>query len=681
VTEQSGLPWQEDLVEALGRTRDLRKLRTIGDERGIEREFRGDAVAVGLERVLPREFLDRERGKLAPAAAARERLRVARKAGTHRFGQRGRKALVAFAEMDGRKDFRFGRAMVGRLGEFQQDIRAANLEGRDIDPGSGGLAPVPRRVKHGETATAEAFAAADAPVVFVGRGKPFRADQYLALALLLEPFEAAERAEFVPENIAQGGQMQHIERGVVEQALAERALRPVCLLAVLVERDAKMLFEQRGKANARPVEQLGREHRVKEAANLETAEIVQQAQVEIAAMHDQVFRRKARPERREVDRRQHIHQEDFTRDVELQQADARSVVEEVIGLGIERHLGRTVEGSKERRKLRGLVDEAVGGRRFQNFNGLVSVFKAKRSFWKPLMNAKLDFFTEDNQGDEAFYRGSVPFFFTFVSFFKAGKVGRGSRLFAFIRGSEKFLLCFLRIFCLGSMFMKVVVLCSGGMDSVTSLHWARREHTVAAAVSFNYGAKHNHREIRFASEHTDKLGLRHEIIALDFVERLFSSTLLKSGGAIPEGHYEADNMRQTVVPFRNAIMLSIATGLAESIGAEGLVIAAHSGDHAVYPDCREEFMHAFAEAMRTGTYAGIKLLRPFIAMNKAQIAAEGARLGVDFARTWSCYKGGTVHCGKCGTCVERREAFILAALPDPTTYESNDPLPEKPKPF
>jgi 7-cyano-7-deazaguanine synthase len=164
-----------------------------------------------------------------------------------------------------------------------------------------------------------------------------------------------------------------------------------------------------------------------------------------------------------------------------------------------------------------------------------------------------------------------------------------------------------------------------------------------------------------------------------FVGRLFSSTLLKGGAAVPDGHYEADTMRQTVVPFRNAIMLSIAAGLAESIGAEGLVIAAHGGDHVIYPDCREEFMRAFAEAMRTGTYAGIKLLRPFIAMNKAQIAAEGARLGIDFARTWSCYKGGAVHCGKCGTCVERREAFALAALPDPTIYASTDALPSKPK--
>lgn len=226
--------------------------------------------------------------------------------------------------------------------------------------------------------------------------------------------------------------------------------------------------------------------------------------------------------------------------------------------------------------------------------------------------------------------------------------------------------------------MKVVVLCSGGMDSVTALHWAAREHGVAAAVSFDYGAKHNHRELPLAAEHAAGLGVPHELVHLDFVGRLFASDLLKSGGAIPDGHYEEKLMKLTVVPFRNAIMLSIACGFAESAGAEGLVIAAHSGDHAIYPDCREEFMRAMADAMRLGTYAGVKLLRPFITMTKAEIAAAGSRLGVNFARTWSCYKGGAIHCGTCGTCVERREAFLQAGLADPTEYASHDPLPPKP---
>lgn len=225
--------------------------------------------------------------------------------------------------------------------------------------------------------------------------------------------------------------------------------------------------------------------------------------------------------------------------------------------------------------------------------------------------------------------------------------------------------------------MRVVVLCSGGMDSVTALHWARSEHTIVAALSFDYGSKHNHREIPFAAIQARLVGVRHEVIELEFMNRLFSSALLKSGGAVPDGHYEAAGMQQTVVPFRNAIMLSIACGMAESAGAEGLVIAAHGGDHAVYPDCREEFMRAMGEAMRHGTYAGIALLRPFIAMRKSGIAILGAKLGVDFAQTWSCYKGGPCHCGRCGTCVERREAFIDAGLFDPTAYEATDPLPSK----
>jgi 7-cyano-7-deazaguanine synthase len=231
------------------------------------------------------------------------------------------------------------------------------------------------------------------------------------------------------------------------------------------------------------------------------------------------------------------------------------------------------------------------------------------------------------------------------------------------------------------LHMKVVVLCSGGMDSVTALHWAAREHVVVAALSCDYGAKHGARELPMAAAQAALLGVRHEVVKLDFVNRLFSSALLQSGGDIPEGHYEAENMKQTVVPFRNAIFLSIACGFAESAGAEGLVIAAHGGDHAIYPDCREEFMAAMRDAMRLGTYANVELLRPFIAMNKGEIAALGTRLGVDFKRTWSCYKGGAEgarHCGKCGTCVERREAFAMAGVSDPTGYVDEGPLPASP---
>ena len=227
--------------------------------------------------------------------------------------------------------------------------------------------------------------------------------------------------------------------------------------------------------------------------------------------------------------------------------------------------------------------------------------------------------------------------------------------------------------------MKVVVLCSGGMDSVTALHWAREQHAVVSVLSFDYGSKHNHCEIPFAAEHAQLVGAPHRVIPLDFIGRFFASDLLKSGGDVPDGHYADDNMRKTVVPFRNGIMLAAAAGFAESVGAEGLVIAAHTGDHTIYPDCREDFMKAMGDAMKFGTYAGIELLRPFIALDKAGIAREGARLGVDFKKTWSCYKGGAIHCGTCGTCVERREAFQLAGLPDPTEYEQRPPIPVGPK--
>ena len=223
--------------------------------------------------------------------------------------------------------------------------------------------------------------------------------------------------------------------------------------------------------------------------------------------------------------------------------------------------------------------------------------------------------------------------------------------------------------------MKTTVLLSGGMDSVTALYHAAAEHEVTDALSFDYGSKHNHREIPFARHHAEKLGVRHTVIPLHFIAEHFASDLLQSGGDIPDGHYEEDSMKRTVVPFRNGIMLSVAAGFAESRGAEALVIAAHARDHAIYPDCREAFMLAMGDAIRLGTYAGIAVLRPFIALTKSQIAARGAALGVDFAQTWSCYKGGDFHCGTCGTCVERSEAFLIAGLNDPTEYISRAPLP------
>ena len=225
---------------------------------------------------------------------------------------------------------------------------------------------------------------------------------------------------------------------------------------------------------------------------------------------------------------------------------------------------------------------------------------------------------------------------------------------------------------------RTLVLLSGGMDSVTALYWARQQHEVVGAVSFDYGSKHNEKEIAFAAWHCAQMQVKHDTVALPFVNDLFASDLLKSGGDIPDGHYEEQSMKRTVVPFRNGIMLAIACGIAESREAEALVIAAHSGDHAIYPDCREPFMHSMANAMREGTYARIELLRPFIDKDKTAIAQLGHDLGIDFAQTWSCYKGGHIHCGTCGTCVERREAFLKAGLTDPTVYATTGPLPEKP---
>ena len=223
--------------------------------------------------------------------------------------------------------------------------------------------------------------------------------------------------------------------------------------------------------------------------------------------------------------------------------------------------------------------------------------------------------------------------------------------------------------------MRVVVLVSGGMDSVTALYDARASHQVDAALSFRYGSKHNDREIPCARWHCERLGVVHRVISLEFIGELFRSALLRSGGEIPDGDYDEARMRQTVVPFRNGILLAAAAGYAESAGAEGLVIAAHAGDHALYPDCREPFLEAMGTAIRLGTYAGITLLRPFVAFTKARIAARARELGVDLGRTWSCYRGGEVHCGTCGTCVERRDAFALAGVPDPTEYQDRTPRP------
>lgn len=217
------------------------------------------------------------------------------------------------------------------------------------------------------------------------------------------------------------------------------------------------------------------------------------------------------------------------------------------------------------------------------------------------------------------------------------------------------------------MKKNALIVVSGGMDSTTMLYEYADE--IALAVTFDYGANHGPKEIPLAQMHCKRLGIEHIVIKMDFMQRYFQSSLLSGAEAIPEGNYDDENMRSTVVPFRNGIMLAIACGLAESRGLKRLMIANHAGDHAIYPDCRPAFVEAMSQATQAGTYDGICIDAPYTNLTKGEIAARGKRLGIDYSETWSCYKGGDKHCGKCGTCMERKEALAAAGIPDPTVYE------------
>lgn len=212
-----------------------------------------------------------------------------------------------------------------------------------------------------------------------------------------------------------------------------------------------------------------------------------------------------------------------------------------------------------------------------------------------------------------------------------------------------------------------VIIVSGGMDSITLLYDHKDE--IALGISFDYGSNHNVREIPFAKMHCERLGIKHITINLDFMHQYFKSSLLDGAEAIPEGHYADDNMKSTVVPFRNGIMLSIAIGIAESNNLDQVFIANHGGDHTIYPDCRPEFINAIDAAATAGTYNNVKVVAPYTKITKSDIARIGKKLGIDYTETWSCYKGGEVHCGKCGTCVERKEALAEAGIEDKTICE------------
>ncbi len=217
------------------------------------------------------------------------------------------------------------------------------------------------------------------------------------------------------------------------------------------------------------------------------------------------------------------------------------------------------------------------------------------------------------------------------------------------------------------MSKDALIVVSGGMDSITMLYEYKDE--IALGISFDYGSNHNANEIPLAKMHCDRLGIKHITLPLSFMQQHFKSSLLEGGNAIPEGHYNSENMASTVVPFRNGIMLSIACGIAESNGLQRVLIANHGGDHNIYPDCRPEFIDAMSNAMTAGTDTKVKIFAPYTNITKAQIARHGKALGIDYSETWSCYKGGNKHCGKCGTCIERKEALMEAGIVDTTEYE------------
>lgn len=222
--------------------------------------------------------------------------------------------------------------------------------------------------------------------------------------------------------------------------------------------------------------------------------------------------------------------------------------------------------------------------------------------------------------------------------------------------------------------MKTVVVCSGGLDSVTLAHVVADTRDLTRLVSFDYGQRHA-KELEFAARAATRLGVPHDVIDMRGIGAVLTgSALTQDDVEVPDGHYAEDTMRITVVPNRNAIMLTVAYGIAAAHGDNAVATAVHGGDHFIYPDCRPEFTRAF-EVMQNHAldgYANVSLFTPFVDIPKAEIVTIGARHNVPFGDTWSCYKGGANHCGRCGTCVERREAFAIAGVDDPTTYDDPD---------
>jgi 7-cyano-7-deazaguanine synthase len=224
--------------------------------------------------------------------------------------------------------------------------------------------------------------------------------------------------------------------------------------------------------------------------------------------------------------------------------------------------------------------------------------------------------------------------------------------------------------------MKTVIVYSGGLDSTVLLYHLREAGHELHALSIDYGQRHRC-ELDRAAAICAELGIPQPMADLSAIQPLLAGSSLTSPEIeVAEGHYTEESMKSTVVPNRNMIFLSIATGHALSIKAGQIAYAAHSGDHAIYPDCRNEFADAMAVAIKLADWDQVELSRPFVNWTKADIVRRGVELGVPFEKTWSCYKGGDLHCGRCGTCIERREAFDLAEATDPTPYADDAPSVE-----
>lgn len=217
--------------------------------------------------------------------------------------------------------------------------------------------------------------------------------------------------------------------------------------------------------------------------------------------------------------------------------------------------------------------------------------------------------------------------------------------------------------------MRIVTIFSGGMDSSTLLYSLRGNGHDLKAIGFDYGQRHRV-ELEHAQRIAEIAGVDYQSIDLSAIGKVIAgqSSQVNPDVPVPDGHYTEESMKATVVPNRNMIMLSVAVGHAIAIDYDAVAYGAHAGDHTIYPDCRQEFVDAMRGAIQLCDWKAVELLTPFIDKSKAEIAAIGSKLQVPFEQTWSCYKGGTKHCGTCGTCVERKEAFELAKVQDPTQY-------------